>query len=114
MKHLVFLSPALVLLLMPWQAWAHALGADWRIVGNKVVVEAYFSDDTPAQAADPLPAPSHPSSTNARPHRPSAEVNRWIPAKLSRDPPEYWVCGGWAIRGKGALTWEDSGCEDTI
>jgi nickel transport protein len=35
----------------PASAWAHALGAECTLKGDKVHVEAYFEDDTPAQQA---------------------------------------------------------------
>jgi hypothetical protein len=51
MKHLFFLAAGIVVLLMPGRTWAHALGAQWRIEGDTVFLEAYFSDGTPAQEA---------------------------------------------------------------
>jgi nickel transport protein len=41
----------LMLLLVPSAVRAHAVGAECRVEGNRVVIEAYFDDDTPAQAA---------------------------------------------------------------
>jgi hypothetical protein len=41
----------IVLLLGTNPAVAHALGAECRLRGNKVEVEAFFDDDTPAQDA---------------------------------------------------------------
>jgi hypothetical protein len=48
-RFLMFTCP--IFLMLPSSAWAHALGAQWFIKGDKVEVEAYFSDDTPAQGA---------------------------------------------------------------
>ena len=50
MKCLVFLS-TVVILLAPGRSSAHALGAHWQIKGDRIHIEAYFSDDTPAQGA---------------------------------------------------------------
>ena len=46
-----FVLPLAVLLVLPIVASAHAVGVDARIVGDKVRVEAYFDDDTPARDA---------------------------------------------------------------
>jgi hypothetical protein len=36
---------------IPGPVWAHALGADCRLRGGRVEVEAFFDDDTPARNA---------------------------------------------------------------
>ena len=46
-----FALPLAILLLLPLAASAHAIGVDARIVGDRVRVEAYFDDDTPARGA---------------------------------------------------------------
>jgi hypothetical protein len=48
-----------VVLLAANPAAAHALGAECRLRGNKVEVEAYFDDDTPAQNAKVTVTDSH-------------------------------------------------------
>jgi hypothetical protein len=49
-KCLLYLT-VLMFLLSPGAAWAHALDAEWVIKGERVDIEAYFSDNTRAQAA---------------------------------------------------------------
>jgi nickel transport protein len=44
-------SALLLLLLVTPAAHAHALGAEVKLRGNRVEVEAYYSDDTPARDA---------------------------------------------------------------
>lgn len=48
---LLLLSCVAALLCLPGTASAHALGAEWSIRGGQILLEAYFSDDTPAQGA---------------------------------------------------------------
>jgi nickel transport protein len=45
------LGAALLTAVGPGRASAHALGAEAKLKGDRVEVEAYFSDDTPARAA---------------------------------------------------------------
>jgi hypothetical protein len=52
MTRLLLLTFGTIPLLSPPPAWAHALGAQWSMKGDKVVVEAFYSGyGTPAQAA---------------------------------------------------------------
>jgi hypothetical protein len=54
MKHgarTIWLAAVLLPCLAPASAWAHALGAQCTPKGDKIHVEAYFEDDTPAQKA---------------------------------------------------------------
>ena len=53
MPRLLFLVlPALVLLVgVPANAFAHALGVACTLRGDKVEVEVFYDDDTPAQKA---------------------------------------------------------------
>lgn len=46
-----FSIPLLARILVPVAASAHAIGVDARLVGDKVRVEVYFDDDTPASGA---------------------------------------------------------------
>ena len=46
-----FVLPLAILFFLPLAASAHAIGVDARIVEDKVRVEAYFDDDTPARDA---------------------------------------------------------------
>jgi hypothetical protein len=45
------LALAFLLLVCPARAHAHALGTDCRLAGERVEVEAYYEDDTPARQA---------------------------------------------------------------
>lgn len=45
------LLPMLALGLTPVQAWAHNIDFEWKQVGERVTVEAFFDDDTPAREA---------------------------------------------------------------
>ena len=75
MKHLMFLSAGVILLLVPRPAWAHALGAQWQINGDKVLVEAYFSDGTLAQGAIVrLFKDGKPPASSNEPEKPLFEV----------------------------------------
>lgn len=48
MHLLRLLAPPLALLLLAQPVSAHALGAECKIVGNRVELEAFYDDDTPA------------------------------------------------------------------
>jgi nickel transport protein len=47
----IWLATVLLPCVLPASAWAHALGVQCTPRGDKVHVEAYFEDDTPAQKA---------------------------------------------------------------
>ena len=47
----LLLATAIVTLFLPSTAWAHALGASWEIAGDKLKIEGYYSDNTPARKA---------------------------------------------------------------
>jgi hypothetical protein len=45
------LAPLFLLLACPAMVFAHAIGLDVKPIGERVRVEAYYDDDTPAQGA---------------------------------------------------------------
>src|SRR5262245_51276252 len=52
MTHLMYLTMGAILLPSSESVHVHALEAKWEIKNDKVVVEAWYSDETPAQEAD--------------------------------------------------------------
>ena len=50
MKHVVLFTSVIVVL-MPARAFAHALGVECKLKDGKVLVEAFYDDDTPAAKA---------------------------------------------------------------